>query len=101
MNNEIHVDDFGTRHEIEVNVGGVPFDISAATVKTIRYRKPDETYIDKTANFINDGADAMLLYTFEEGFIDQHGTWKYQVFLDFPTGEWRSTIEEFEVLPNL
>lgn len=96
---KVHVGDVGTRFEITITNFGIAYDISAATLITLRLEKPDGTTINKTAVFESDGTNGVVLYTLEAGVIDTDGEWKYQVYLTFPTGGWWSEQGTFEVYP--
>lgn len=102
--NEIRVGDVGT-----VYFGNVydsknvidPMPVSAATTKQFIFKKPSGEKLTVTAQFVTDGNDGALKYTFVAGDIDEAGTWKGQIYLVLPTGEWYSDIDEFEVYQNL
>lgn len=80
---------------------GDAVDISGATTKTFDLRAPDATVSTVAGSFSTDGTDGILTYTTVTGDIDQTGHWKIQGKLIMPTGTFKSSIEDFYVLPNL
>lgn len=100
--NEIHVNDIGTIFRVTFkNSAGTVVPIPDATVKQIRFKKPDKTVLPKDGDFTIDGSDGQLQYTSLSGDLDQAGHWLLQGYVKLPTGEWSSDIVEFEVYPNL
>ncbi len=57
---------------------GVVKDISTATVKTIKFCKPDGTEVEEAGTFVTDGTDGVLKYKSVTGFLSLAGLWKYQ-----------------------
>ncbi len=54
---------------------------------------------DSTSN--PPGTDGLIKYTTISGDLDIGGTWKIQARVVFPTGEWKSSVDEFIVYPNI
>lgn len=98
---EIHVGDVGTVLERTVTDNGVVVNISSATVRQFKLRKPSGAVLTKTAMFSSDGSDGKLRYTTIADDIDQAGQWSLQVYLEMPTGKWNSDVAVFDVYPNL
>ena len=99
--NEIHVGDIGTIFEFTVKDGTAVVNISTATVKEAKFRKPDCSTITRTLAFKTNGADGIVKYTCLASDLDQPGEWKAQVRVVMPTGEWHSDWAEFSVYRNL
>ena len=94
--------DYGTEIYITVkNLNGAVIDISSATQKDFIFKKYDGTTVTKEATFSTDGTDGILKYTVESGLLDTIGLWNLQVHIVMPTGEWYSSIINFDVKNNL
>lgn len=103
---EIHVGDIGTVFEITLQDCSVdpaiPVDLTAATTIEIIFQKPPSTKVVKTGVVVNPpGTDGLIKYTSVADDLDKNGTWKIQARVVFPTGEWRSSVDEFIVHPNI
>lgn len=70
-------------------------DLAAASI-LFRFTKPDGSNIDRTGIVSSPRGD--VLYTLEEGELDQSGLWTLQVFTTYPNGLYRTTKRTFEVL---
>lgn len=77
------------------------YDISGASVKTLRFNKPDGTSVDKTATFVTDGTDGKIEYLSEAGFLNIPGKWRMQGFVTIGSGYYPTNIETFKVKDNL
>jgi len=77
--------------------------VSTATVKQIRYRKPDGTEDAFTANFETDGSDGMINYvTATVNDLDQVGEWEMQGYIELSGGaKIPTSIGQFFVRDNL
>ena len=75
-----HVGDALTWQVTFLDQAGVVKDISAATVKRIKFRKPDDTEVEKDGTFVTDGTDGKLKYKSPTSpvFVDLGGLWKFQ-----------------------
>ena len=60
---------------------GVAVDVSAATTKQIKFKRPDGTSFTKTASFLTDGTDGRLLYVTVNGDLNMAGNWKLQGYV--------------------
>lgn len=102
MTAEVHKDDYGTTIIITlVNGAGTALDVSDATLIEFLFEKPSGTVITKTGNFVSDGSDGKVKYTFAEDVLDADGRWKVQVRLTTATALWHGDIEKIRVRPNL
>lgn len=99
--NEVHVDDIGTVFVVTLMDGDAVVDINGATTKSLKFGKPDQTSITKTAAFTTDGTDGKLQYTTLANDLDAMGQWQIQAYVVLPTGTWHSDIGEFAVYDNL
>jgi len=70
-------------------------DVSASTVRKIRYLKPDGTsgYWDAD---LDDGLEKIYCY-FQAEDIDLSGTWKFQSYLEMPTWTGHGQIAVLKV----
>ena len=82
--------DEGTVIRVTVTEGGAAFDCSTATVKVLRFRKPDGSVASVTASFYTNGTDGIVQYTTTTGDLDQVGKWTGQVYLELPSGKWHT-----------
>jgi len=99
---DIRIGDIGTVFRLTiVDELEVPVNISAATTTDIRFQKPDDTSVDKSAAFTTDGTDGLIQYVSILDDLDMSGKWRIQAHIITPVGEWRSEIEVFNVLENL
>jgi len=80
-----------------------PENISDATVKKLRFKKPDLSTVDVTASFTTDGTDGKIkVVTAAGGFLlDQVGPWKVRGYVERPSGKFRSLPAEFYVAADL
>jgi hypothetical protein len=96
-----HVGDLATvRIDILENGSGV--DVSGASVKQIKFRKPSGAVVTKTATSVS-GDPSMIEYAFTAGELDEAGYWEAQPYLEGVagwTGHGDITVE-FEVAANL
>lgn len=98
---EIHVGDVGTPFKFTTRQAGRVLDISTATVKQARFKKPDGSVVVKDTEFIDSGTGGQHKYVTVEGDIDQAGKWRVQTYIEMPGRENYSDIDEFSVFPNL
>jgi hypothetical protein len=80
-----------------------PDNVSDATVKQLRFRRPDGTTVDVTAAFSTDGTDGKLkVVTSSGGFLlNQAGPWKVRAYVERPSGKFRTPTAEFYVAADL
>ena len=97
MADQLSKNDVGSVISVTVKENGVVFNASAATVKTLRLKKPNETVITKTAVFETDGSNGVLIYTTVAGDLNENGMWTGQLYLEFPTGKWSTDVFTFVV----
>ncbi len=101
---EIHLNDIGTIFEVTLSdESAVVIDISGATTREIVFVPPSDSVNKKTkaAALTGDGTDGKMQYTTVAGDIDEQGAWQLQAHVVLPSGEWRSTVADFNVFPNL
>lgn len=99
---ELRVGDIGTVIELTVKDGGSAVNISAATTKQIKFRKPNGTTVTKTAVFTTDGTDGKIKYTTVADDLDTAGIWRAEAYLA-GVGGWtgKSDFVEFRVQATL
>lgn len=99
----VQLNDSGTPFEVTITDSntGKAVNIQSATSKKIIFKKPNGDIIEKTAVFLTDGADGIIVYVSVPGDIDQLKVWSIQAEVTTPTGFYSSTIDTFEVMPNL
>ncbi len=99
---QLRVGDVGTHLEIEVLEDcNVPLDISTASVKDITIQRPDKTTVVKNGIFTTDGTDGKVYFLTAAGDLNIEGTYSIQIYLELPTWQGYSCIDEFEVHDNL
>jgi hypothetical protein len=104
---EIHISDIGTVFEVTV-VERNPItclneavDISSATLREMRFKKPSLAVVVQTAVFTTDGTDGKIQYVSVADDLDQSGDWKLQGYVEMPLWQGYTSIGQFEVAPNL
>lgn len=98
---DVHLADTGTRFELTIQADGIALDISTATVKTIKFQKPDNVRVSKIADFTTDGTDGKIDYITITDDIDVKGEWKIQGFINMPSGVFHTSKATFGVSGNL
>jgi hypothetical protein len=97
----LYQDDEGTAFEVVIREDGVVVDISTATLKTITFKKPGGSKFIAGAAHVTDGKDGKLQYIFLHGDLSEYGLYKYQAYVELPSGKWHTTIGSFDVRRNL
>lgn len=90
--------DIGTILRWTASEQNVAVDVSAATVKQVKFMKPDGTKM--TRSLVNstkssdrkDGTDGRVEYTIVSGDLDQKGTYKWQLF--FNLASWNGSTQQ-------
>ena len=80
---------------------GLPINISAATVKKIKFQLPDLTVMEKDAVFTTNGSDGYIQYKTVANDLSLAGRWKIQGYVVDSGYTNSSSVEEFIVLSNL
>jgi len=96
----IHVGDYGTVVNMTVTEDGAEVDISTATAKKFIFKNRSGR-VEVDADFVTDGSDGELTYTFLEGDLDTAGTWQVQAKVTLATGEWFTEAQTFQVVQAL
>lgn len=97
----IAVDDIGSVIRLTIRTdAGVIENISAASPRTIKLRKPDGTVLSKAGIMPGSGTDGILAYTTLAGDIDQPGIWTAQAYLVIGGWSGHSTPRTFEVIEH-
>lgn len=98
MTTTIRMNDVGTILEYTViDETNAVQNISSVTVQRITFFKPDGTTIVRNTTFSTDGSDGKVRYVLATGDIDQQGLWKYEVYIESPSGKWTSVRYNFIV----
>ena len=102
MSNNIHQNDVGTIFKVKIIDDNTlaAIDVSTATTKKIKFRKPPNVQVIKTAEFTTDGSDGYIQYTTIDGDLDRTGLWKIQGFVEGATYKNSSEVDTFTVLKN-
>ena len=93
----IKVGDIGTVFRVTLNDANGVLDISGATVKELKFKRPDNSTLVKTASFTTDGTDGKLQYASIAGDLSIAGDWKMEAFVTLPSGSWTSDCIQFIV----
>ena len=86
---------------ILITESGVAKDISSATAKTIKIKRPDGTVLSVSGDFLTTGADGYLRYLTIASDLHISGTYYVQAYLELPTWQGHSKITTFEVFDPL
>lgn len=98
---EIRVGDFNTSLVVTIKDGDSIVDISTATAKYLKLKKPDGVVLQKNTTFLTDGTDGKMQYITVSGDITICGTWKMQGNIELGGGKFGSDIISFKVYRNL
>lgn len=99
---EIHKGDIGTVLEVTLKNGASIVDISGATTKEIKLKKPiTGTVLTKPGIFTTDGTDGKIRYITISGDLDEIGVWQVQAHVVLSTGDWHSDIKNMSVFDNV
>lgn len=98
---QVHLNDIGTQFRLTLKDGSDIIDLSSTTSKDIVFRKPSGTLVTKTASFLTDGTDGIIIYNTVAGDIDEVGTWQIQGIVSFGTSTFHSSVDKFKVHKNL
>lgn len=102
MPSEVHVGDIGTEFEATIRDETQDIvDISSASVKQMRFKKPDGTVVTKVATLRTDGSDGKMKYASEVDDLDVAGGWQVQGYVEIGSGKWSSDVHRFRVYANL
>jgi hypothetical protein len=95
----LHVGDVGVRIKFQVkDSNDAVVDLSIATTKQVKFKKPDGTYVTKSLSNVSDGTDGLVQYITEAGVIDLDGKWKAQCYFVLSSGFiGHTTKAEFSV----
>jgi hypothetical protein len=93
--------DIGTAIESRfLDTDGNTLNVSLATAKEIRLKRPDGVEIIKTAIFATDGTDGKIRYLTVDGDLTILGLWSYQGRVVLSDGsEWAGERGHFVVDP--
>ena len=111
----IHVGDVGTMFVAPIrdrDDGGstVVVDLSLGTVGTmfIRMHKPSGAAVDHSVSFLaqqpdgswavgGDGSNGVIGFPSDAGTYDEAGSWRWQAWVNTPSGSWWTQIRAFDV----
>lgn len=96
-----HVGDIGLVIELTIVDDGAPFPIADATTKQIILKADSGTAKVRTASFLADGLDGVLVYTTIAGDLDTADRWQAQAHAIGPGYAFHSDPHAFKVLANL
>ena len=98
---EIHVNDVGTLFKATIQDCPDSLDISSASTKQLKFKKPSGELLTKAGTFFTDGTDGILTYTSVSGDIDECGRWELQAFLVLGSSSYHSDVAKFRVFRNM
>lgn len=105
MADQIQKNNVGTRFQATITEDGTAVDISSATTKELRFKKPDgSATLVKSATFLTDGSDGIIYYDSQSGDLDVIGGWKFQGYavLTSPRAwDGYSEVKAFTVHDNI
>jgi len=97
---DIHLSDSGARLILTLSDSGTVVDISTASVKQFKIRKPSGELLTVDCSFVDDGTDGQLKYDFDDE-LDEPGAWSVQAYIELTTWQGHSEVEFFDVSPNV
>lgn len=97
---QMRVGDIGSRLRIRVRKqDSQPFDMSAATVKTLKMMKPSGTVVERSFGLEE---ASIAFYDMVSGDLDEQGPWQGQLLVEFAGGNrWHTDPFSFEIAGNL
>lgn len=110
---DVHVGDVGTLYKGEIQDAGAAFDVDAATIKLLIFKKPDDSVVEREATITDNGLTGSLKkwyleYQLDAGvpedvtFHDQQGRYQWQGYVEFGDGQkYHTNIEVYPVKSNL
>lgn len=98
---QLRVGDVGTTIRLTIKEAGSPLDISTATVKTFKLRKPSGVVVALPASFTGTGSDGKLEYVTATADIDASGPWMGQAYIEMGALKFHTTPFSFQVGENL
>lgn len=114
MAEEIHVGDIGTRFlctfkDEDAAGAEVIVDIGPATLLAFHFQAPSGSWRTVTPSLLTDGSDGKAFYDIAYASeLDEAATnsgpkplWRLQGEVSIGTGNWRSSVPDFEVHPNI
>lgn len=100
-----HIGDVGGHYQMLFkDENNAVVNLSAATLKQITFRKPGGGLLVKSGasiSFVTDGSDGLIEYVWLAGDLDVDGNWTAQGYLEFATGKYHSTDDNFRVTRSL
>lgn len=98
---ELRAGDVGTVIEFTLcDESGELHDLTGTTV-TGRFQRPDGTVFERELQLGADASEGIARYVFENGEIDQVGTWWFQPIVESGAGRWHGTVQRVRVHRNL
>lgn len=98
---EVHVGDIGTEFRCTIQDCPSSLDLSSATTKQIKFKKPSGERLVKNASFYTDGSDGIIKYTTVSGDIDECGRWQLQGFVVLGDSQYHTDVKFFRVFRNV
>lgn len=89
----IHKDDVETKIVLDCGV-----DVSSATVRKIRYKKPSGSTGEWDAELED---QTKIYYVTQEGDLDETGTWTVQAYVEMPNWKGHGHEASFYVYPHI
>lgn len=80
---KVYVGDIGTLIKLSTGVN-----LTDATDQSIFYKKPGGTEIEKAALVESPASSGIIYFTLADGDFDEAGEYKFQAWVEFPSGEW-------------
>jgi hypothetical protein len=98
MSAKVHVGEVGTvfRGTVKDQDGSI-VDISTASVKLMRFKKPGGTLVEKNATNTTTGLDGQMQYMTVAGDLDEPGTWEIQGYVEVGGGKWWTDVHHEHV----
>ena len=92
----------GVAFKATIKEDGVAVDVSAASTKQLKFKRPDGSSFTKTATFVTDGTDGKIQYVTVDGDLNMAGAWTQQGYVAGVGGfTGHSTKRSFNVDSNI
>jgi hypothetical protein len=94
----IHKGDTGTEFQFTIkDQDGTIVNLSTATVKKVKFKRPDTSILIKDATFVTDGIDGKIKYVTLSTDLNAAGFWVVQGYVEVGSGKWHSNKTSFLV----
>ena len=93
----VRVGDLSTTIQLTCQENSAALDVSAATTRTIKIKRPDTSVVSLAATNVNDGTDGIISGTTDATTSDFNAPGIYTVFAYLVIGSWKGHTDAVEL----